>query len=124
MKARAPLPDELRPPAGRSRRAGDHGLGRAGPGGRRARRRHRPAPPGRRVRLGRSRRRCRARAPPGLRFALPVFGLTLVAISAWWGGLRPSNERDWQPEVAKLAYATTNGDFVTVHNIRNFDYRT
>jgi hypothetical protein len=60
----------------------------------------------------------------GLRFALPVFGLTLVAISAWWGGLRPSNERDWQPEVAKLAYATTNGDLVTVHNIRNFDYRT
>jgi hypothetical protein len=60
----------------------------------------------------------------GYRFALPVFAVALVAISFWWGGLRPSNERDWQPEVARLAYATINGDMVTVHNIRNFDYRT
>jgi len=60
----------------------------------------------------------------GLRFALPVFAVALVAIGVWWGGLRPSNERDWQPEVARLAYATINGDMVTVHNIRNFDYRT
>ena len=37
---------------------------------------------------------------------------------------KPSNERDWQPEVARLAYATIDGDLVTVHNIRNFDYRT
>ena len=59
-----------------------------------------------------------------LRFALPVFAVALVAIGIWWGGLRPSNERDWQPEVARLAYATINGDMVTVHNIRNFDYRT
>jgi len=60
----------------------------------------------------------------GYRVALPVFAVALVAISVWWGGLQPSNERDWQPEVAKLAYATINGDMVTVHNIRNFDYRT
>jgi hypothetical protein len=60
----------------------------------------------------------------GMRFALPVFAVAIVAISVWWSGLRPSNERDWQPEVARLAYATINGDMVTVHNIRNFDYRT
>jgi hypothetical protein len=60
----------------------------------------------------------------GLRFALPVFALALVAIGVWWSGLTPSNEGDWQPEVARLAYATINGDMVTVHNIRNFDYRT
>lgn len=28
------------------------------------------------------------------------------------------------PAGFKLAYATINGDMVTVHNIRNFDYRT
>jgi uncharacterized protein DUF4105 len=50
--------------------------------------------------------------------------VALAAIAVWWGGLRPSNERDWQPEVARLAYATVDGDMVTVHNIRNFDYRT
>lgn len=60
----------------------------------------------------------------GQRFALPVFAVALAAIAVWWGGLRPSNERAWQPEVARLAYATVNGDMVTVHNIRNFDYRT
>jgi hypothetical protein len=60
----------------------------------------------------------------GQRFALPVFAVALAAIAVWWGGLRPSNERDWQPEVARLAYATIDGDMVTVHNIRNFDYRT
>jgi Domain of unknown function (DUF4105) len=59
-----------------------------------------------------------------VRVALPVFAVALVAIAAWWGSITPSNERDWQPEVAKLAYATINGDMVTVHNIRNFDYRT
>ena len=44
----------------------------------------------------------------GQRFALPVFAVALAAIAVWWGGLRPSNERAWQPEVARLAYATVN----------------
>ena len=56
--------------------------------------------------------------------ALAAFGVALIAVFAWWSSLRPSNERDWQPEVAKLAYATIQGDLVTVHDIRNFDYRT
>lgn len=60
----------------------------------------------------------------GRRVALPVFVVALLAIGLWWSSIQPSNERDWQPEVARLAYATINGDLVTVHNIRNFDYRT
>jgi hypothetical protein len=35
-----------------------------------------------------------------------------------------SNQRDWQPEVAHVPYATINGDKITIHNVRNFDYRT
>jgi hypothetical protein len=35
-----------------------------------------------------------------------------------------SNDRDWQPDVANLPYAAINGDTVTIHNVRNFDYRT
>jgi hypothetical protein len=35
-----------------------------------------------------------------------------------------SNERNWQPEVAVTPYATINGDLVTIHGVRNLDYRT
>lgn len=54
--------------------------------------------------------------------------LAYTAALAWvlmvWRGAEPRNNRDWQPEVAVLPYATFDGDRVTVHNIRNFDYRT
>ena len=49
-------------------------------------------------------------------------GFALVV--AWWFALQPSNDRSWQPDVASLAYSDTNGDRVTLHNIRNCDYRT
>lgn len=39
-------------------------------------------------------------------------------------GIAPSNDRDWQADVAVLPYAAIAGDTVTVHNIRNFDYRS
>lgn len=48
------------------------------------------------------------------------FGLVL----AWWLTLKPSNERNWQPEVAQTAWAEIDGDNVTLHNVRNCDYRT
>jgi hypothetical protein len=35
-----------------------------------------------------------------------------------------SNDRDWQPEVAVTPYVTLKGDLVTIHGVRNFDYRT
>ncbi len=62
-------------------------------------------------------RRARRWAALGLVIA---FALVLVV----WVRATPSNDREWQPEVAVLAYATIDGDKVTVHNIRNFDYRT
>jgi hypothetical protein len=49
----------------------------------------------------------------------------LFALLAWrWSGIEPSNDRDWKPETARLARATIAGDQVTLHNIRNFDYRS
>ena len=44
--------------------------------------------------------------------------------SSWWRTLKPANEADWQPDVAQLAWAEINGDEVTLHNVRNCDYRT
>jgi hypothetical protein len=38
--------------------------------------------------------------------------------------IRASNDRDWEPEVSVMPYATMNGDLVTIHGVRNFDYRS
>jgi hypothetical protein len=50
--------------------------------------------------------------------------LFFLGVLSWWGTLAPSNLRNWQPDVAALAHATIDGDSVTVHNIRNFAYRS
>ena len=56
--------------------------------------------------------------------ALGVVSGGFVAVLAWWLTIKPSNERNWQPDVAQLAWADVNGDEVTLHNVRNCDYRT
>ena len=56
--------------------------------------------------------------------ALAAFAVLCAALLVLWTNIEPSNERDWQPEVAVLPHATISGDQVTVHNIRNFDYRS
>jgi hypothetical protein len=53
-----------------------------------------------------------------------VFAASFGALLAWWATLTPSNDRDWQTNVAVLAYADVDGDRVTLHNIRNFEYRS
>jgi hypothetical protein len=49
-------------------------------------------------------------------------GLFLVVL-LWFFSLRPTNRRDWAPEVAREPWAQIDGDRVTLHNVRNFDYR-
>jgi hypothetical protein len=60
------------------------------------------------------------RRPTGLVVAFGGF----AAVVLWWLSLKPSNDRDWQPANANTAYADINGDEVTIHDIRNCDYRT
>ena len=56
---------------------------------------------------------------------LVAYLILFVAVLGWWlFAIKPSNERQWQPDLTKLPYATVNGDLVTVHNIRNVDYRS
>jgi hypothetical protein len=52
-----------------------------------------------------------------------IFGAFAIVLS-WWLTLKPSNDRAWQPDVAETAWAEINGDEITVHNVRNCDYRT
>lgn len=49
-------------------------------------------------------------------------GFVLVAL--WWFSIKPTNNRNWQPDNAETANADINGDQVTIHNVRNCDYRT
>ena len=56
--------------------------------------------------------------------AAGAYWVAFFALLAWFFSLAPSNDRDWQADVATLPYATVAGDIVTMHNIRNFDYRS
>src|SRR6266403_172393 len=49
-----------------------------------------------------------------------LFGGVLM----WWLTLSPTNDSDWQADVAQKAWADIQGDEVTLHNVRNCDYRT
>src|SRR3954465_155707 len=53
-------------------------------------------------------------------------GLILVTalFVGWWRSLRPSNDRDWRADVARLATAVAAGDRVTGRNVGNFTYRS
>jgi len=62
-------------------------------------------------------RRWRARA-------LVALALAVIAFAIGWSRIEPSNDRPWRTEEALQAYADIEGDRVTVHNIRNFQYRT
>ncbi len=60
---------------------------------------------------------------PHWRAQLGVAG-AIALLAAWWLTIRPSNTRDWQPEVAEAPYAEIESDRVVIHNFRNFDYVT
>jgi Domain of unknown function (DUF4105) len=56
--------------------------------------------------------------------ALLPFTIAFMVLLLWWSTIEPSNDRAWQPDVARLPSAEVDGDFVTLRNIRSFDYRS
>ena len=54
---------------------------------------------------------------------LAGFLVVFAGILAWWLSIPASNDRNWQPDVAVLPYAVVKGEQVTIHNIRNLNYR-
>ena len=60
--------------------------------------------------------------PPKYRWAVPP--AFFLVVLAWYFSLAPRNDRDWSPDVARLAYADVDGNRVTVHNVRNCTYRS
>ena len=48
----------------------------------------------------------------------------LIGVLVWWSGIEPSNDRTWAPELAESLTADVSGSQVTLHNVRNFTWRS
>jgi hypothetical protein len=59
---------------------------------------------------------------PGM--ALLAFALAFGALGVWWQQIKPTNDRLWADDVARITSGTIEGSQVTLHNVRNFDWRT
>jgi len=58
---------------------------------------------------------------PFHRAVLAVLAAFLIVLS-WWLSIPPRNDRDWGFDFARLSRAAIDGNIVTIHNVRNFDY--
>jgi hypothetical protein len=50
-----------------------------------------------------------------------VFALSLIVIIPW-SFIQPSNDKQWAQDFEKTGHVTIEGDLVTFHNFRDFDY--
>lgn len=60
--------------------------------------------------------------PP--RRALIACAAAVALLLLWWRALTPRNDRDWQADVAHPPTGEVHGDVLTLHNVRNFAYRS
>lgn len=58
------------------------------------------------------------------RRAAVAFAAAIALVIAWFLVTPPSNDRDWQPDVAVLPWAEIDGDRVVLHDVRDNQYRT
>jgi len=61
-----------------------------------------------------------------LRFSWAALGIwfaLFAGVAFWWWSIRATGKRNWQPEVAETAWTERDGDKITIHNLRNFDYQ-
>jgi Domain of unknown function (DUF4105) len=59
-------------------------------------------------------------------FALASLGFALLfgGLVPWWLSLTPSSDRAWVEELSRLTSGTVEGNRVTLHNVRNFTWRS
>jgi hypothetical protein len=53
-----------------------------------------------------------------------AFICLVAGVLAYWALIPPSNHRPWRRDVSVLPWSEVDGNQVTVHNIRNSEYRT
>ncbi|MGN6738989.1 Lnb N-terminal periplasmic domain-containing protein [Dyella sp.] len=55
---------------------------------------------------------------------LAGYGVAMLALLVWWWNIPPSNHRVWADDVAHLLRGEVHGHLVTLHNVRDFDWRS
>jgi len=53
-----------------------------------------------------------------------VWLVLLMALMAWWSTIKPSHDRVWADDVARMVTGTVDGNLVTLDPVRNFDWRS
>ncbi|MCW3477170.1 Lnb N-terminal periplasmic domain-containing protein [Limobrevibacterium gyesilva] len=56
--------------------------------------------------------------------AVALYAAAFAGVLAWWTTIRPTNDRDWAPDVARAVTATSDGDRLVVDGVRNFAWRS
>lgn len=56
--------------------------------------------------------------------AMVAYGAGFAGLLSWWASIVPMENRDWADDVARHLRFETRGDLVTLHNVRNFDWRS
>jgi len=58
------------------------------------------------------------------RYGVAVFLALFAIVLGWYVSLAPRNDREWATDVSKVTTADINGNNVTVHNVRNFEWKS
>ena len=53
-----------------------------------------------------------------------IFAFEFAILQIWWQRIRPSDNRDWADDVARMTTGVVSDNQVTLHNVRCFDWRT
>jgi hypothetical protein len=55
---------------------------------------------------------------------LLLFALAFAGLLIWWTRLQPTNDGIWADDVGRITAGTVDGNRITLHNVRNFDWRS
>jgi len=56
--------------------------------------------------------------------ALCLYCVLFALVLLWWFNIKPQMNRNWALEYSELPSAEINGNLLTIHNLRDFEYRS
>ncbi len=52
-----------------------------------------------------------------------AWAVCFAVVTSWWLSIKPPSDRPWLADVSQVAWGEVSGDSLTLHNVRNCDYR-